>query len=187
MKNNIIIIFYFNYYWLKWLNLHQTNSDVISDIKGTQFNKPVRRQANNCSRSFAKLDRHYIVTMFVLLLLIRNIAKNLKPITKHSNTTPKCSTPKLLFIVNTETRPFLLLLLLLLLLCRATKLLFFTSLACFSHTPRSSFKLTNLCYFRGLLSHSLTTRQCVSKCCKDSSGSKAHLWKCKMWVWNACL
>jgi len=22
---NFIMIFYFNYYWLKWLNLHQTN------------------------------------------------------------------------------------------------------------------------------------------------------------------
>lgn len=90
-------------------------------------------QANNYSWCFAKLDRHYIVTMLVLLLLIRNVAKNLRPITKHSNTTPKCSTPKLLFIVNIETCPFLWWwwLLLLSLSCRATKLLFLPLLLAF--------------------------------------------------------
>lgn len=131
---NFIMIFYFNYYWLKWFHLHQTNSDLVSVMKGTQFNKPVIMQANNCSWCFAKLDRHYIVTMLVLLLLIRNVAKNLRPITKHSNTTPKCSTPKLLFIVNIETCPFQWwwwLLLLLSLSCRATKLLFLPLLLAF--------------------------------------------------------
>lgn len=130
---NFIMIFYFNYYWLKWFHLHQTNSDLVSVIKGTQLHKPVIMQANNYSWCFAKLDRHCIVTMLVLLLLIRNVAKNLRPITKHSNTTPKCSTPKLLFIVNIETCPFLwwLLLLLLSLSCRATKLLFLPLLLAF--------------------------------------------------------